>query len=103
MPITVVVARELRSLEEIAEARSVGPLFKEVELPGGTLTEKGARVARTEAFGCMVSATVGDHWGPCYFVPGARKRRGVVRKVWSAADTRRLFGEPEHPGSRSTT
>lgn len=89
MPITVTVALELRSLEEIAEI--VGPRWKEVELLAFALTRKGAKLARTIAFGQMVSAYVGCGWDDCYFVPGADEA-GSVKRRWSANDTRRLFG-----------
>ena len=90
MSITVIVALELRSAEEIAEI--VGDRWKRVTLPGGTLTEQGARAARTQAFGCMVNAVVAHGWGDAYWVPGRRAKRGVPRKKWSAERTRRLFG-----------
>lgn len=93
MPITVVVALELRSVEEIAEIE--GPRWKCVELLGPTLTERSARVARTIAFGQMVSAVVAHGWADAYWVPGARSRRGKVRRKWSAERTRRLFGNTE--------
>ena len=91
MSITVIVALELRSVEEIAEI--VGPRWKRIELPGVGLTGKGARVARTEAFGSMPSAVVAHGWGDAFYVPGRRKRRGQADWIWSAEKTRRLFGD----------
>ena len=98
MSITVIVAREITSAENTAEmlgssplAEAEGKLWKRVEVPGDWLTERGADTARTQAFGFMATAVVAHRWGDAYFVPGARKRRGKPRKVWSAADTRRLF------------
>ncbi len=100
MSITVIVARELTSPENIAEAKSEGPLFKEVELPGVILTGKTAKVARTQAFGQMVSAMVADGWRDAFWVPGGRKNRGKPERRWSAKDTRRVFGNTQNQDRR---
>lgn len=110
MSITVIVALELTSAENTAEllgastlAEAEGKLWKRVTLPGGALTEQGAEAARTEAFGYMVSAVVAHRWCDAWFVPGRRAKRGVPRKKWSAADTRRLFGNAREEYNHGVT
>lgn len=89
MSITVIVALELRSAEEIAEI--VGPRWKRVEVPGDRLTRESARRARTLAYGYTKAVVVAHGWRNAWKVGGGRKNRGKEALVWSAKRTRGLF------------